>query len=136
MVDNVLAVVRLRDDDAGNIAHAGVMAAVPIALLFLPSRLLAIQFPNITTPGRVKRQFSQMLENNLGGIVDVKSFTAEEQEIRRFSQCGEELAEAYTEAAAVSALESAMGRAIYSTGFAMTAAYGGQFVSQGKLRAG
>lgn len=110
------------------------MAAVPIALLFLPARLMrGTVSKHYQLRDELNDQFSQMLENNLAGIVDVKSFTAEEQEIRRFAQCGEKLAEAHTEAAAVSALESAMSRAIYSTGFAMTAAYGGQLVSEGKL---
>lgn len=111
------------------------MAGVPMALLFLPSRLLSKSLArNYARRSEMSGKFSQMLENNLSGIVDVKSFTAEEQEIRRLAACGEELAEATTEAGSVSALESGLGRAVYSTGFALTSAYGGQLVSEGKLK--
>ena len=111
------------------------MAGVPMALLFLPSRLLAKKLSgSYASRSEVSGKFSQMLENNLAGIVDVKSFTAEEQEIRRFAACGEELTEASVEAGAVSALESGLGRAIYSVGFALTSAYGGQLVNEGKLK--
>jgi ATP-binding cassette subfamily B protein len=111
------------------------MAGVPMALLFLPSRLLSKSLAeNYARRSEMSGKFSQMLENNLAGIVDVKSFTAEEQEIRRLAACGEELAEATTEAGSVSALESGLGRAVYSTGFALTSAYGGQLVSDDKLK--
>lgn len=110
------------------------MAGVPMALLFLPSRLLRKALSeSYARRSEMSGKFSQMLENNLAGIVDVKSFTAEEQEISRFAACGQELAEASVEAGAVSALESGMGRGIYSVGFALTSAYGGQLVDEGKL---
>jgi ATP-binding cassette subfamily B protein len=111
------------------------MAGVPMVLLFLPSRLLAKTLSeSYGRRSEMSDKFSQMLENNLAGIVDVKSFTAEEQEIRRFADCGEELAEASEGAGAVSALESGLGRGIYSVGFALTSAYGGQLVDEGKLK--
>ncbi|MET0647633.1 MAG: ABC transporter ATP-binding protein [Pyrinomonadaceae bacterium] len=111
------------------------MAGVPMALLFLPSRLLARSLSeSYGRRSEASSRFSQMLENNLTGIVDVKSFTAEQQEIRRFAACGEELGEASVEAGAVSALESGLGRGIYSVGFALTSAYGGQLVAEGKLK--
>jgi len=135
IVDNVLVVVIYGTMMLVTSPMLTLMAAVPVTLLFLPSRLLRNTISkNYARRDELNDQFSQMLENNLGGIVDVKSFTAEEQEIRRFSQVGEELADAHTDAAAISALETAMGRAIYSTGFAVTAAYGGQLVAAGKLK--
>jgi ATP-binding cassette, subfamily B, bacterial len=111
------------------------MAGVPMALLFLPSRLLGKTLSeSYARRSEMSGKFSQMLENNLADIVDVKSFTAEEQEIRRFAACGQELSEASVGVGAISALESGIGRGIYSIGFALTSAYGGQLVDEGKLK--
>ena len=111
------------------------MAGVPMVLLLLPSRVLRKALSeSYARRSAASDRFSQMLENNLAGIVDVKSFTAEELEIRRFAACGDELAEASAGAGAVSALESGLGRGIYSVGFALTSAYGGQLVNEGKLK--
>jgi ATP-binding cassette subfamily B protein len=135
IVDNALVIVVYGTMMLITSPMLTLMAAVPVALLLLPSRLLRNTISqHYARRDELNDKFSQMLENNLGGIVDVKSFTAEEQEISRFSKSGEELAGAHTDAAAVSALETAMGRAIYSTGFALTAAYGGQLVAEGKLK--
>ncbi len=134
IVDNVLVLVVYGTMMLATSPTLTLMAAVPVVLLLLPSRLLRNTIAkSYARRDELNDKFSQMLENNLAGIIDVKSFTAEEREIRRISGGGEELTEAHSAAAAVSSLESAMGRVIYSTGFAMTAAYGGQLVAEGTL---
>jgi len=51
------------------------MAAVPIVLLFLPSRLLGKTLSaSYARRDEMNDKFSQMLENNLAGIVDVEEF--------------------------------------------------------------
>lgn len=135
VVDNALSVAVYGTVMVTASPTLALMAAAPMALLFLPSRLLRQSLAeSYARRSEVSGKFSQMLENNLAGIVDVKSFTAEEQEIRRIAACGDELAEATAGAGAVSALEAGLGRAIYSTGFALTSAYGGQLVDEGKLK--
>jgi ATP-binding cassette subfamily B protein len=134
MVDNALVLVVYGAMMLFTSPMLTLMASVPVALLFLPPRILRNTISrHYARRDELNDKFSQMLENNLAGIVDVKSFTAEEQEICRFATSGQELAEANTDAAAISSLDSAIGRAIYSTGFAVTAAYGGQLVSEGQL---
>jgi ATP-binding cassette subfamily B protein len=135
IVDNALSVAVYGTVMVTASPTMALMAGVPMVLLFLPSRLLRKPLAgSYTRRSEMSGKFSQMLENNLAGIADVKSFTAEEMEIRRLAACGEELAEATTEAGAVSALESGVARGIYSTGFALTSAYGGQLVNEGRLK--
>jgi ATP-binding cassette subfamily B protein len=77
--------------------------------------------------------FSQMLENNLSGIADVKSFTAEEQEIERLREGDLTRADAAVRATSVSSLQSQMTGAIFAVGFALTAGYGGRQAAAGRI---
>ena len=86
--------------------------------------------------GQASSNFTQMLENNLTGIADVKSFTAEQQETLRLANADLKLAEASLDAVSVSAIQAQLNFAFTNAGFFLTAAYGGHLVSSGKITQG
>jgi ATP-binding cassette subfamily B protein len=86
--------------------------------------------------GQASSNFTQMLENNLTGIADVKSFTAEQQETLRLAKADVRLAEASLDAVSVSAIQAQLNFAFTNAGFFLTAAYGGHLASSGKITSG
>jgi ATP-binding cassette, subfamily B, bacterial len=86
--------------------------------------------------GQASGAFTQMLENNLTGIADVKSFTAEQQETLRLAKADLRLADASLEAVSVSAIQAQLNFAFTNAGFFLTAAYGGHLASSGKITQG
>lgn len=119
-----------------------VIAAPSLALLAcipLPFILLSTRFFGPRASERYARVsetsslFSQILENNLVGIADVKSFTAEKEEARRLSECDLRQSEFYLEASGMSSLQSQFTGGIFSTGYVLTAAYGGVMVAQERI---
>ena len=86
--------------------------------------------------GQASSNFIQMLENNLTGIADVKSFTAEQREILHLSKADLQLSEAALDAVSVSAIQAQLNFAFTNAGFFLTAAYGGHLVSSGKITQG
>ena len=86
--------------------------------------------------GQASSNFIQMLENNLTGIADVKSFTAERQETLRLASADRQLVEASLDAVSVSAIQAQLNFAFTNAGFFLTAAYGGKLVSSGKITQG
>ena len=79
------------------------------------------------------KNFSQMLENNFVGIADVKSFTAEPEEVRRLSECDLRLSEYSMDAGAVSSRQSAFTGSAFSLGYVVTAGYAGLMTTTGKI---
>ena len=86
--------------------------------------------------GDASSNFTQMLENNLTGIADVKSFTAERREALRLTSADRDLSEAELSAAAVPALQSQLNMAFTHTGYFLTMAYGGHLAAAGKITKG
>jgi ATP-binding cassette subfamily B protein len=86
--------------------------------------------------GEASGTFTQMLENNLTGIADVKSFTAEQSETRRLSDADARLSDAALAAVSVSAIQAQLNYTFFNTGFFLTAAVGGYLASAGKLTKG
>jgi ATP-binding cassette subfamily B protein len=86
--------------------------------------------------GDASSDFTQMLENNLTGIADVKSFTAERREALRLSSANRHLSEAELSAVSVSAIQSQLNLAFTHTGYFLTMAYGGHLAAAGKITKG
>jgi ATP-binding cassette, subfamily B, bacterial len=86
--------------------------------------------------GQASSNFTQMLENNLTGIADVKSFTAEQREVLRLSRADLKMAEASLDAVSVSAIQAQLNFAFTNAGFFLTAAYGGHLTATGKISHG
>jgi ATP-binding cassette, subfamily B, bacterial len=86
--------------------------------------------------GQASSNFTQMLENNLTGIADVKSFTAEQRETLRLAKADLKLADAALDAVSVSAIQAQLNFAFTNAGFFLTAAYGGHLASTGKITQG
>lgn len=86
--------------------------------------------------GEASSDFTQMLENNLTGIADVKSFTAEVWETRRLSEADAYLSQASLSAVSVSAIQAQLNYTFFNTGFFLTAAIGGYLAAAGKLTKG
>lgn len=83
--------------------------------------------------GEAASNFNQMLENNLGGIAEVKSFTAEQREVLRLHNCDAHIAALALETASVSTLQSQLTSGMFALGFALSAGHGGRMVATGKL---
>jgi ATP-binding cassette subfamily B protein len=110
------------------------LAAVPLPFILFFSRLFgdtaAERYARASDASNV---FSQMLENNLGAIADVKSFTAEADEVRRLRDCDYVHSDAVLSAGAVSSQQSAFTGGAFSLGYVMTAAYGGMMLVKGRI---
>jgi ATP-binding cassette subfamily B protein len=109
-------------------------AGLTLPFIMLSSRFYGRRVSETYTRlGEASSNFSQMLENNLSGIADVKSFTAERQEIFRLREYDARRAELASEAASVSFLQSQMTGSLFSVGFALTGGYGGRLTAAGKV---
>lgn len=86
--------------------------------------------------GDASSDFTQMLENNLTGIADVKSFTAEQREAYRLSSANRLLSQAEMSAVSVSAIQSQLNLAFTHTGYFLTMAYGGHLAAARKITKG
>jgi ATP-binding cassette subfamily B protein len=83
--------------------------------------------------GEASSNFTQMLENNLTGIADVKSFTAEQRETLRLSYSDAQQSAAALEAVSVSAIQAQLNYTFFNGGFFLTAGYGGYLAATGKV---
>lgn len=110
------------------------LSCLPLLPLLLMPRVLGRRTAlAYARRAQMKAQFSEALENSLAGIVDVKSFTAEHEERRRLDNCDRALAEASDESGTVWALQTGIGRGVYSVGMSINSAYGGDLLAEGKL---
>jgi len=101
-----------------------------LTLLTLPFILLSARLfgrkaaERYAAAAQASSNFTQMLENNLTGIADVKSFTAEQREARCLSDANLQLSDTALAAVSVSAVQAQLNFAFTNTGFFLTAAYG------------
>jgi len=113
-----------------------------LTLFVLPFIVLSSRFftgkakDRYALSGQASSNFTQMLENNLTGIIDVKSFTAEQRETLRLAKADVRLADASLDAVSVSAIQAQLNFAFTNAGFFLTAAYGGHLASTGKITQG
>jgi ATP-binding cassette, subfamily B, bacterial len=80
--------------------------------------------------------FTQMVETNLTGMADVKSFTAEYREALRLSEADRRQSEAALAAVSVSAIQAQLNYSFFNAGFFLTGGVGGYLASIGKLTKG
>lgn len=110
------------------------LACIPLPFILLSTRFFgpraSERYGRVTETSSL---FSQILENNLVGIADVKSFTAEKEEVRRLRECDLRMSQFSLEASAMSSLQSQFAGGVFSTGYVLTAAYGGVMVAQERL---
>ncbi|MDT5268379.1 MAG: ATP-binding cassette, subfamily bacterial [Acidobacteriota bacterium] len=86
--------------------------------------------------GEAASTFTQMLENNLTGTADVKSFTAEYRETLRLSEADRRQSDAALAAVSVSAIQAQLNYSFFNAGFFLTGGVGGYLSSKGKLTKG
>jgi len=86
--------------------------------------------------GEAASTFTQMLENNLTGTADVKSFTAERRETLRLSEADLRQSEATLDAVSVSAIQAQLNYSFFNAGFFLTGGVGGYLSAAGKLTKG
>jgi ATP-binding cassette subfamily B protein len=86
--------------------------------------------------GEAANAFTQMLENNLTGTADVKSFTAEYRETLRLSEADRRQSEAALAAVSVSAIQAQLNYSFFNAGFFLTGGVGGYLSAKGKLTKG
>ncbi|MBV9209352.1 MAG: ABC transporter ATP-binding protein [Acidobacteria bacterium] len=126
------------------IVSGGVLLLVSPSLAFfagltLPLILVSSRFfgqrvtDSYARLGASSSDFSQMLENNLNGIAEIKSFTAERQEILRLKEQDARRAMASVDAASISFLQAQLTGGLFSAGFALTAGYGGRLTAAGRI---
>lgn len=113
------------------------LSLAPLPLLFLPPRLFGQTLSALfARRAESSAQLNQMLENSFAGIADIKSFTAEQQEARRLVAGDLEVAETTMQVGSASALQSLLGRGLFTVGFSLTAAYAAQIASSKKIQQG
>ncbi|HYO53286.1 ABC transporter ATP-binding protein [Archangium sp.] len=110
------------------------IACLPLPFVLLPLRKLGRK----ASAARMRQNersdhFNQLLESSLSGIVDIKSFTAEQQDVRRLSESARELADSELEAADASSLEAHLIQGAFAAGFVVMAVYGGMKTRKGLL---
>jgi ATP-binding cassette subfamily B protein len=106
------------------------LACLPLPFILLSTRFFGRRAAEqYTRVGETSSRFSQILENNLVGIADVKSFTAEMEETRRLSDCDLRLSEFSLEAEAMSSRQSQFAGGVFSAGYVVTAGFGGVMVA-------
>ncbi|HEX7175268.1 MAG TPA: ABC transporter ATP-binding protein [Pyrinomonadaceae bacterium] len=109
----------------------GLIIFLPLPIIFLSSRFFGGKITErYARRGETTKQFNQMLENNLAGIADVKSFTAEWEEARRLSECDAALAQHTLGAERAASLQTNFISGLFSTTFVLTAGYAG-FITAG-----
>jgi ATP-binding cassette subfamily B protein len=112
---------------------------VLIGGLSLPFILLISRFykPKIAESyarlGAANSNFNQKLENNLGGIAEVKSFTAEYREVARLHESDAQVATLALEASSTSALQSQLTSDMFAMGFTLAAGQAGRMVAADEL---
>jgi ATP-binding cassette subfamily B protein len=110
------------------------LAFLPLPFIFLSSRLFGAKIAErYARAGETSNRFSQMLENNLAGIADVKSFTAEELEMRRLNDCDARTARYSLAAESLTSFQTQVISGLFSTGFVLTAGYGGIMTAAGSV---
>jgi ATP-binding cassette subfamily B protein len=110
------------------------LACLPLPFILLSTRLFGrMATERYARQSETSNRLSQMLENNLLGIADVKSFTAEAEETRRMRECDLRLSRETLEAASVSSLQSIFTSGAFSVGYVVTACYGGLLALRGGI---
>lgn len=110
------------------------LAALPLPFMLLFSRVFGgTTSERYARVGEISNHLSEMLENNFVGIADVKSFTAEAEEVRRLRDCDLVLSESAESAGSMSSTQSAFAGGAFSLGYIVTAGYGGLMVTQRRI---
>jgi ATP-binding cassette subfamily B protein len=109
-----------------------VLAFLPLPFIFLTSRLFGGEISRrFARQGESSNRYNQMLENNLVGIADVKSFTAEEQVVRRLVEADARVAQDYLDVESAVSMQTQVISGLFSSGFLLTAGYGGLLAAAG-----
>jgi ATP-binding cassette subfamily B protein len=89
------------------------IAGVALPLIIIPARLLGPRAArDFARRGEASARLAQALENIVGGIVEVKSFTAEEEELARVAKLSDRLARSSVEAKSSAFLQATISRNI------------------------
>ncbi|HEY9405082.1 MAG TPA: ABC transporter transmembrane domain-containing protein, partial [Pyrinomonadaceae bacterium] len=83
--------------------------------------------------GEANSNFSQKLENNLGGIAEVKSFTAEDREVARLHEADAQVTSLALKASGTSTIQSQLTSDMFAMGFILAAGQGGRMVAAEEL---
>jgi len=83
--------------------------------------------------GAANSNFNQKLENNLGGIAEVKSFTAEDREVARLHEADAQVANLALKASGTSTIQSQLTSDMFAMGFILAAGQGGRMVAAEEL---
>jgi ATP-binding cassette subfamily B protein len=110
-----------------------------LTALFLPLVLMSSRLyggkaaERYALAGEAASDFTQMLENNLTGMAEVKSFTAEERETLRLALADRRRSEAALAAVSVSAIQAQLNYTFFNAGFFLTGGIGGVLSALGKI---
>jgi ATP-binding cassette subfamily B protein len=110
------------------------LVGLPLPLIIFSSRYFGqMSAERYARMGEISSRFSQTLENSLVGITDIKSFTAEQQEIQRMHDYSMQQAEFYLDAVSVSSLQTQFVGSIFSVGYLLASGYGGMMAADGSI---
>lgn len=110
------------------------IGSVSLPFIFLISRFYKPRIAeSYARLGAANSNFNQKLENNLGGIAEVKSFTAEDREVARLHESDAQIATLALEASGTSKLQSQLTSDMFAIGFSLAAGQGGRMVAAEEL---
>jgi ATP-binding cassette subfamily B protein len=110
------------------------LAGTSFLLMLIPVRLLRERsWQAFTDRGELSASLSQRLESVLSGIVEVKSFTAEDVEAQRFRELSHELAEAAQQGTSLAQLQTALAGHFFFGGYTVALWYGARRLLSDKL---
>jgi ATP-binding cassette subfamily B protein len=110
------------------------LAGVSVVLMLIPVRLLRPRSRQVfAQKAEVGAGLSQRLENVLSGIVEVKSFTAEDVEARRFRKVSQALAQTSSRANVLAQLQTALAGHLFFGGYTLALSYGARRLLSGKM---
>jgi len=110
------------------------LVCLPLPFILMTNRYFGgVAEKRYARSGETSSRFVQSLQNNLTGIADVKSFTAEEQEIARIRGYSGQMSGALMDAASVSSMQTQLSGGIASIGFLVASGYGAKLVSDEKI---
>jgi ATP-binding cassette subfamily B protein len=112
----------------------GLILCLPIPIFIASGRLIGRRAGAAAKAAReAANRLAAMLHDSFGGMVDVRSFTAEEREQRRLSKASARVAKASLKAGSLASLEARVNEGAGSLGFHSASVYAGLLAASGRI---
>lgn len=115
-------------------ARLALLVCLPLPFIFLINRHFGrLAEKRYARSSGISSSFNQTLHSNIIGITDVKSFTAEQQEIERMHDYSVQMSRAQAEAASTLSLQTQLSGSVASIGFLLASGYGARMAADEEI---